>query len=531
MLKTLIKLRILEMFSGLRTKKGRSLGVAGMIILFFLAGLSFLFLFGTMAFALILGLGATDYKWLFFGIMAILSFMLSFIGTVFMTKQQMFEAKDNHALLSMPIKPRDILISRVLSIGIMDYALCLLIAFPFGVIYAIFGRFTIAGALFYILGVLLIPLIALAFSIFLGWLIAALSNKFKYKNFVSLVFSTIFLGIYFYFCFSWQDRIEDLINHGEEVAQVLSKYLPPVYHFGNAAANGSLLSFIIFALICIVPFVIALVIVAKNFVKIITTERGAAKIEYKGGEMKSSSAFSALSSMELKRFTSSSMYMLNAGIGLLFVLFLSIFALVKKGELLTVLNEIGPFADYIVPVMIAALLYLSSFTIISSATISLDAKTLWIPKTLPIEEDKVLFAKAFPHIAISLPVMIVSSLILEFLFSASFISRIMLVLIPTVVTVFNALLGVIINLNVPKFNWINEAQAVKQGMAPFLAMILSAVPAVLFTLLAVLFGVTGIISMDVYLIIYLLIAVLGTYLQYRWLSRKGALKFRRLQNN
>ena len=531
MLKTLIKIRVSEMFSGMRTKSTRNLGMAGMIIIMFFAGISMLFLFGMMALGLAFGLSVSGLNWLYFGIMTILVFTLSVIGTVFATKQQMFEAKDNSSLLAMPIQPRDILLSRILSLGLMNYLFSFLIALPFGVIYAIVVGFTPLGALFFLLGILILPLFALACSMLFGWLLAILNKRMRHKNLFSMVFSTIFLLAYFYMCFAWQSRLQALVDHADEVAATLSKVLPPVYHFGNAAANGNVISFLIFAAICLIPFIITIAIVSKNFVSIVTTDIGSAKIEYKGGAMKTSSEFMSLASIELKRFASSTTYMLNAGLGLLFILMVPILLLFKKNEALLVINQMGPLAEFIAPGIIVAILYMSSLTIISSGTISLEAKTLWIPKSIPVDAKNVLLSKAYPHIVISIPVILIACIIMQIPFEMSIVERVMVVLIPIVGTLFNAFLGIVINLAFPKFNWVNEAQAIKQGMAPFLAMIISAVPAIIFTILAIIVGITGVVSMDVYLILFFVLFTIGTLLIYKWLVKKGTLKFWRLQNN
>ena len=206
MLMTLIKLRLRQMLSSLSSRGKRSqkgIGEAGMIILFFFAGISFLFLFGTMAFAMGIGFIPANLEWMYFGIMSIMMFMLCFIGTIFMAKQQMFEAKDNQTLLSMPIKPRDILLSRIISIGATNYFLALLIGLPFGIVYIILEGFSFAGAVFFILGLILIPLLALSLSMLFGWILAVVSGRMKYKNAVNLIISSAFLMAYFYFCFSW----------------------------------------------------------------------------------------------------------------------------------------------------------------------------------------------------------------------------------------------------------------------------------------------------------------------------------------
>lgn len=529
MLKTLIRLRLREMFSSTKRRNG-GLGEAGMIILLFIAGIALIFLFSTIAFTLLMGLSAIGYDWLYFAMIFILMFMLSFIGTVFMTKQQLFEAKDNQTLLAMPINPRDIIVSRLLSIGIMDYVMVLLVAVPSGIIYIIFRGFNIVGAISYILGVILIPLLTLAFSVLFGWLIAMISSKTRYKNALNMIISTIFLMIYFYFCFSWQSRIEELVEHGAEIGNILSKYIPPVYHFGLACAEGRGLSLLIFSAFCIIPFIIAIVLVSRNFVKIITTERGNVRIEYKGGRMNTASVFKALSNLEMKRFTSSTTYMLNAGMGLMFMILLAGFILLKRSDFTEVINVISGTASYNAPVLIIILLFMCGMTVISAGTISLDAKTLWLFKSLPLDCNKVLLAKTHPHIIISLPAVILSSILLEFTVPMTVIGRIMLLILPVAASIFNAFLGVAINLIFPKFNWNNEAQAIKQGASPMLSMLFSTMPVLIMIAVVVMDGIFKFAPVDAVLVIILMLYIIGILLLSRWLKTGGVRRFNGLQN-
>ncbi len=535
MLMTLIKLRLRQMLSSLSSRGKRSqkgIGEAGMIILFFFAGISFLFLFGTMAFAMGIGFIPANLEWMYFGIMSIMMFMLCFIGTIFMAKQQMFEAKDNQTLLSMPIKPRDILLSRIISIGATNYFLALLIGLPFGIVYIILEGFSFAGAVFFILGLILIPLLALSLSMLFGWILAVVSGRMKYKNAVNLIISSAFLMAYFYFCFSWQNRLEGLVERGAEVADTLSKYLPPVYHFGKAAAEGNVLSFLIFAAFCVIPFIVAVIIISKNFIKIITTERGNTKVEYKGGEMKASSEFKALASIELKRLTSSPSYMLNGGTGLLFILMAAFFFLLRKGQMEEALAEFGSIGKYIGPTMIVGMLYMCSMNIISAGTISMEGKTLWQLKSLPIDPKSVLLSKLYPHIVVSLPIVVLACILLQFgIDDMSILGRILLILIPIAATFFNAVLGVRINLSHPKFDWINEAQAIKQGASPMLTMVLGMAMALISMFMLILNGIFSLLPMDAVLVVILVIYALATIILYRWLMTKGVLKFDRLQND
>ena len=50
--------------------------------------------------------------WLYYAIVMLASLTITFILSIFETKSELFECKDNELLLSMPIKPSEILLSR-----------------------------------------------------------------------------------------------------------------------------------------------------------------------------------------------------------------------------------------------------------------------------------------------------------------------------------------------------------------------------------------------------------------------------------
>ena len=127
MIKILVKNRLSALF-GTAVSKGRDGAVKagkGRILLFSLLYLLLISLFAgmsvigavTLGFVLI-PIGAS---WLYFAIFFLVSFTLIFVLSIFETKSELFECKDNDLLLSMPIKPRDIVASRVLVVLIYNY--------------------------------------------------------------------------------------------------------------------------------------------------------------------------------------------------------------------------------------------------------------------------------------------------------------------------------------------------------------------------------------------------------------------------
>jgi ABC-2 type transport system permease protein len=60
-------------------------------------------------------------SWLYFSFFGLTAFALMFVGSVFTAKSQLFEAKDNELLLSMPLQPRDILGSRMAALVLLNF--------------------------------------------------------------------------------------------------------------------------------------------------------------------------------------------------------------------------------------------------------------------------------------------------------------------------------------------------------------------------------------------------------------------------
>ena len=94
---------------------------------------------------------AIGYEWLYFGIMAVLIVLLCFIGSVFTTQQEIYGAKDNEILLSMPIKTSDILLSRIFVVLIINYLYEVLIALPGGIVYFTQVPFDLLKLLFFLI--------------------------------------------------------------------------------------------------------------------------------------------------------------------------------------------------------------------------------------------------------------------------------------------------------------------------------------------------------------------------------------------
>ncbi len=534
MLRNLVIIRIKSMFAGMFSREKKKAG-KGRLILFALLGVYLLVCFGVMFGGIFFSIcdvfADMGLSWLYFGFMGILVFVLCFVGSVFITQNQLYEAKDNDLLLSMPIPVKYILISRLLSIVILNYIYELMIILPGAVVYCIRQPVHPAGAVFFLISFLVLPLLVLTFSALFGWIIALVNTRMRSKNVVVLVLTMVlFLG-YLYLCLRLQTYLQKLIDNGQAIGEAVEKALPPFYHMGRAIAEGDVLSFGLFLAFCIVPFVIVYLLLSRSFIHIATTNRGQKKIVYRESRMKKSGVRAALLKKEMRHFLGNPMYIFNAAIGLPFTVIGAVYLFVKKDDILEIVSLFPGGTDLVGSLLCAGFGILASLTVISAPMISIEAKTLWISRSLPLRERDILLSKADVHTLSSLPFVFVSVLLMEIAFPMSLLNRILLVLFPLAVTLFNAYMGIVINLKYPKFDWVNETDAVKQGLAPFLAIFVSMATVILPVLLYVLLLKLDLApSINVYLCIVCALFAAGAGLLYRYLVTRGVRIFRNLQN-
>lgn len=416
---------------------------------------------------------ALGLTWLYFGFMGIVAFFLCFIGSVFLTQSQIYEAKDNELLLSMPIPIKYILASRVVGLLIVNYIYELIVVLPAIIIYVITQSVTASQLLVFAISILALPIFALAISLIIGWVIGYINSKMRNKNLVITTLTVILFAGYMYVCFSLQKYLSLLIQNGEAIGEAVQKALPPFFAMGKGIADGDFGQIGLFILWTLIPFMIVCVVLNKSFIKIATSKRGMKKAVYKRGEMKKNSLMGALIKKEIEHFVQKPMYMFNAGIGLPFMLMGAVYLAIKGDSIIPQLTQFGVSLETVGVFVGVCFAGLSAMVIISAPIISIEAKTLWLSQSMPIRDKDVLLSKALPHIIISLPFIIVSVTICVVTLKLSIVGALIAYLLPITFTIFNGIIGVIINLKYPKFDWINEVVAIKQGAAPILAMLVS----------------------------------------------------------
>lgn len=525
MFKTLLLARMgtlfKPMFGRTNSAKKRGLGFKLFIAIFsiYLVG-CFAFMFGSLFQALVKPLSMAKLEWLYFALMGILVITICFFGTVFSTQSQLYDAKDNELLLSMPIPTKYILASRMAMILLLSYTIEALIVIPAGVVFCLYETVTAPIVLCFIGVIIILPFLVLTITCIFGWILAFVSSKLRNKNIITMIFSLGFLFVYFAVYSKIQTYINTLIQHGEEIAHVIEKTVYPIYHMGKAIGEGNFISLGLFAICCLVPFIVMYIILSESFIKITTAKKGAARIKYKEHIMKAQSVNKALIGKEIKHFISNPMYMLNAGLGLVLMLVIA-GIIVIKGEKIIELFDMAPeLKNYFAPLVAVSLATCCFPNIISAPSISLEGRNLWIYQSLPVDAGKLLTVKAYMHIVISLPFIVIAATVCNVAMSTTILIRILLYLLPIAVTFFVAFFGVTINLKFPKFDWVNETLAVKQGISSLITTF-SGFGVIISLGVFYLFVVADKITLEVYLLDCTILLFLISRLLYHYLITRG----------
>ena len=450
-----------------KTSKAKSKPkIIGMFILFVFVMLGLCGMFFMFAQS-VLPLLDTNVSWLYYSFFGLLTLGLGIFASLFNTTSTIYNAKDNDLLLSMPIKPEYVLISRITSIAGLCFVYSATIWLPICIAAFLYKGFNLVNCIFEI--VLLFAIVALAcvISCIAGYVVAMIQNKTKNKSIVTVFVSIVFLGAYYYICIRFSDFINDMIANADIIASGVTKYGNFIYQLG-IGANGNVLGFIIFVSICLVLSIACYIVLKKNFTSVVAKLNNVAVSNSKVVYKSSNKISNILLKKEFKRFTSSSVYMLNCGLGSIFVIAVAVVVIFKAKDVLPLLEliqtEMPDVLSFVPLAIIGVVCSMISINTSTVPSIALEGKSLWVIKSLPVNTVDVLFAKKQMQVLINgIPAAIASGIIsyvLKFDFSTS-------VYIVTLVIMFvlvQSSIGIILGLVNPNFNWTNETQPVKQSI-------------------------------------------------------------------
>lgn len=436
--------------------------------------------------------GAADYlnQYNMISMMLIMFFIGSsfatFMFTIYNAKSSMFSANDNDLLLSMPIKANTILASRLIYIMLWNLLTAFFVMLPAFVVYAMnvdvsFMYYILAFIVF-----ILLPVIPTILASVIGYVIAYLTSKSNAKNWFEIVMSFTFIAAIYYGMSKIDTILNFMVNNGADLDRILKWGFYPVYLVGQIFNDYNYLSLLIFVVLNVGLFVGFTYLLSINFKKIIAKlQENRTKSNYVMKSLKTESVTKVLFMKEFKRYLSSPIYVLNTFFGLIMLIIAAVATVFYDSDkILAVLGMSG--GPNMFQLLAAGVCFIAFISCTTSASISLEGKNYWILKTLPIESDKILNSKILLNIALTLPIIYVSLIILKFTLNLEISEFVILGVLATISTLVSSKFGLLINLKFPKMDAANDVIIIKRSLSVMIVVLLP---------MAIIFGVVGIYSL------------------------------------
>lgn len=425
------------------------------------------------SYAMALAFEQTGRMDLLLAIMMAVTSVVGFFTTVYKAGGVLFSYKDYDLIMSLPVKTSHVVASRILQLYVMNLFFTLMVMLPAGAVYALKIN---PAAYYYLLfpaTVLCIPLVPIIAATVIGACISWFSSRFRASRMISLILTFAAVIALMAGSFTMKGNEPELADMGTGLADIIYKLYPLANMYVNAVCSYRIGSFIVFMLLSVLSFAIFSTVLATRYKAIQTgLMTSHASHNYVMKPLKAATAFHALYQKEIRRYFSSSIYVMNTSIGMVLLLVMSVSLLFISPEQLGKLAEIPELQHYLntlAPLFVSLFVALSCTT---SSSISLEGNNLWILKSSPVSKQTIVLSKVAVNLTINVPIAIVSCILLMISLQTGWVESILILVIPIIYACYSALLGVIVNLKLPKLEWTNEVQVVKQSAAVLVTMLI-----------------------------------------------------------
>lgn len=447
--------------------------------------------------------------------MAVASFLIMFTS-LYKVVGLIIGCKDYEMLAALPLKNSTIMISKWMTLYIGNLLSILLILIPGIYIYQSYISVDIGFYAMFILCVLVLPLLPIVVGCMIGVIIKIASSRFKYSNFIAMILVFGAMGTYMYFITSIESA-NQLTELATSIVTLLNQMYPLTGTFIDAVCNQDITSLVIFILINVFVFGIFTWVIAKGYMHLNTLLNGTrASSKYHLKQTKRTKILPTLIKKEIKRYFSSTIYVVNTAMGEVLQLLAVGYILIKglgDFEQLFELGDISTMIAALIPLFICLTAGMGCTTHVS---ISIEGKQFWISKSLPITTMQVFLSKVAVYLMLALPISIFSTIVLSLVFKLTILQTVTNLITVIIFIICISMFGLIINLHFPQFDWESETKLVKQSMASFLQIALAMIITIVPMATIIITGNTNV------LYIYLLIIGIVTIGLYQYLKTVGA---------
>lgn len=445
---------------------------------------------------LVLALMPFQQEGLIIGLLLSVSAMVVFFFGIFLIPSVFYFSKDIETLLSLPLKPYEILTSKLIVSIIYEY---MTEAVIFAVILAAYIPLVQPGFLFYVYGIIvfillpLVPLIIDAFIIMLIMMFLPFAKNRDFFNYLSGFLALVFaIGINVFVQNNvvqmTQTEIVTLLQAGNNsLMNFYTVFIPTIPFAVKAMVSTSIIDILIYIGITVVFFVVFI------FLAQLLYFRGVIGVGETGANRKnlSDKAYAKVTThnkpimtyalKELNIMLRTPVYFMN---NISTVIIMPVIMFVALGPNLlaeenTSIQQIASLLPwhtiqmsvYALTVGLAAGLFMSGMNLITCTAISREGSNVWFMKSIPMSYFDQALAKIIPGLGVSFIGGLFFVLPIGFILHADVISYLMALIGLILGVIAMNFWGLIVDIYHPKLVWEQETAAVKQNINAVFTML------------------------------------------------------------
>ena len=472
MFKALLKKQFREMTAFLtnsrKTGSRRSTRAAVGFALFF-GGVILLLMvsLGAMAWPLAQAMVPVGQGWLYFLSMELMALLIAVIMGAFAGYSGLFAAKDNELLLAMPIPPWMILTVRLLTLLTTNFMCVLLAWVPTVFVYTLYAETPLGAVLSALPMAVFLAGISAVLSAIIGWVVAEVSGRVRNKNAVVVVLSLVLMGGYFVGMQKLQSTLQSLLRGLSDDADARAK-AGLLYHLGHAA-EGDGLTLLVFGVVVLAAMAAFCGVLGRQYLRLMTTKRGVKKAVYHAKVTQKSSLRKALLRRELLHLTSSPAYLLNCALGTAMLGIVGGVFLVKAEQIYAHASERIP-AEFLPLLLCAIVCGGLAANLLAAPAVSLEGKSFWIIRSLPVTAWQTLRAKLDLHLLLTAIPAAFCTLCGGAAFRADVGELVLVLLVVLLFSGFTACFDLMAGLLWPNLHWVSETAVIKQSLSGMAAL-------------------------------------------------------------
>lgn len=390
---------------------------------------------------------------------------LSVMMTLFRASGYLFHYKDYDILAPLPIPDFIVLLGKITVMLLMIYITSFIFVLPIAFAYFFFKGISLLSIIYFLIGFILTPLIPLVVLAFVSLGLDYITKKLPFAKILNIILLfAIFIGI-FALSFSFNDPEVNPLTGQVDMVKGLSDVYPLIGWYIDGVHDLNHLSMLYYILVSVGVFGLFILLVNPVIRKTNQSKTKGYISKKTKVNYDSKGLVFTMVIKEIKKYFSVPIYAVNTGLGPVILLVLGIASFFFKSDIESILIQLMAVDMSLEPLLLILFGFSIVMTYTPAVSLSLEGKNFWIIKSLPIEPRNVMISKIIFNLILIVPIGLISLFMLGFNLSIDPLSIIVMMYVVVGLSVLSSLINAYLNLFMPKFDFQNEVEVVKQSIA------------------------------------------------------------------